>query len=362
MKKKGLILTLGVSLLLFISGKAQNLIGTYSNNITSPWTHVFNVVQGNQYRMVVSGQFSFGSVCPNFEMDPAYWIPPYNGGNSLTHGCNDAWYIQGYCNGNLGIRPTPDVYNPLHEYDYYITANSNTITVGLTDCCFGDNCGSITFTLYDVVQCSNNLTITPANNAVNSGSTITFSATTTDPNPNYVWQSDLGQGFQTLNNYGKYSGANTGTLTITNVQLPNHTQQIRAISTSGTCVDTSNIATISITDTCINTINDTNFITVTDTLLINALITSVSPSTNNLIKVFPNPSISHLYIDNGNYQQMSGYAIRIDNSLGQQVFQSAINQQQFYVDLSTWSGNGLYFLYLINPQGQIIDVRKIILQ
>ncbi|MFN6039388.1 MAG: T9SS type A sorting domain-containing protein, partial [Bacteroidota bacterium] len=126
--------------------------------------------------------------------------------------------------------------------------------------------------------------------------------------------------------------------------------------------DTSNVAIISISDTCINTVNDTNFITVTDTLLINALITSVTPSINNLIKVYPNPAISHLYIDNGNYQAMSGYSIRIDNSLGQQVFQSAINQQQFYVDLSTWSGNGLYFMHLINPQGQSIDIRKIVLQ
>ncbi|MFN6039776.1 MAG: LamG-like jellyroll fold domain-containing protein [Bacteroidota bacterium] len=216
--------------------------------------------------------------------------------------------------------------------------------------------------LYNAVNCSNSLSITPQTNLLQTGSIANFTATTSDPNPTYIWQSDLGQGFQTLNNYGKYSGTNTNTLTITNVQLPNHTQQVRAISTSGNCIDTSNTAAISITDTCINTVNDTNFITVTDTLLINALITSVQPSINNLIRVYPNPAISHLYIDNGNYLSMSGYSIRIDNSLGQQVFQSAINQQQFFVDLSTWSGNGLYFLHLINPQGQSIDVRKIVIQ
>jgi hypothetical protein len=216
--------------------------------------------------------------------------------------------------------------------------------------------------LYNAVNCSNNLTITPQTNLLQTGSTANFNATTSDPNPTYVWQSDFGQGFQTLNNYGKYSGVNTNALSISNVQLSEHNQPVRAISTSGNCVDTSNVAIISISDTCINTVNDTNFITVTDTLLINALITSVTPSINNLIKVYPNPAISHLYIDNGNYQAMSGYSIRIDNSLGQQVFQSAINQQQFYVDLSTWSGNGLYFMHLINPQGQSIDIRKIVLQ
>jgi hypothetical protein len=36
-----------------------------------------------------------------------------------------------------------------------------------------------------------------------------------------------------------------------------------------------------------------------------------------------------------------GDTIKIENNAGQQVFQSLINQAQFYVDLSTWSGNGL---------------------
>jgi hypothetical protein len=140
-------------------------------------------------------------------------------------------------------------------------------------------------------------------------------------------------------------------------------QPIRVISTSGNCIDTSNVATISITDTCINTINDTNYISVTDTLIINTAVTGINPPNNlNTIKIFPNPASTHITIDYGNFAMMNGYQIKITNSLGQQMFQTAINQQSNYVSLASWGGNGLYFVYIIDPQGNTLDIRKIVLQ
>ena len=104
-------------------------------------------------------------------------------------------------------------------------------------------------------------------------------------------------------------------------------------------------------------------ITVTDTLLINTNITGFNPVTyQNTIKVWPNPTHDHITIDNGNIANFTGYQIKITNSLSQQVFQSAINQQQFYVDLSTWTGNGIYFVHIIDGQGNTIDIKKIVLQ
>ena len=217
--------------------------------------------------------------------------------------------------------------------------------------------------LYNGVICGNNTNISPQNNSLATGSIATFNATTSDPNPNYVWQSDFGQGFQTLNNFGNYSGANTNTLYIGNLQLHNHMQPIRVISTSGNCIDTSNVATISITDTCINTINDTNYISVTDTLIINTAVTGINPPNNlNTIRIFPNPASTHITIDYGNFSIMNGYQLKITNSLGQQMFQTAINQQSNYVSLASWGGNGLYFVYIIDPQGNTLDIRKIVLQ
>jgi hypothetical protein len=219
--------------------------------------------------------------------------------------------------------------------------------------------------LYNATNCSNNLIISPAQNQIETGETANFIATTSDSNPSYVWQSDFGQGFQILNNYGNYSGVNTNSLSISNVQLPNHTQPIRVISTSGECIDTSNVASINITDTCIVTINDTitTLISVTDTLIINTLITGLTPPNNlNTIKVFPNPANNHITIDFGNFALMNGYNLKITNSIGQIVFSTPINQQSNYVDLSTWGGNGIYFVQIIDTQNNTIENRKIVLQ
>jgi hypothetical protein len=211
-------------------------------------------------------------------------------------------------------------------------------------------------------SCSNDLTISPSSNIQNIGGNTTFTATTSDPIAAYTWQSDLGQGFQTLNNYGNYSGVNTNTLTVSNVQLANHNQQIRAISTSGNCLDTSNIAIIQIADTCIATVFDTVLTTVTDTLIINTTLSLPAPNNENTILIYPNPASDHITIDNGNYSAMAGYSIKITNNAGQEVFLNAINQQQFYIDLSTWTGNGLYFVHLIDSQNNTVTVRKIVLQ
>lgn len=218
-------------------------------------------------------------------------------------------------------------------------------------------------TLYNSINCANNATITPQTNSLTTGSTATFTATTSDPNPSYVWQSNFGQGFQTLNNIGNYTGTNTGTLNIANVQLPNHTQPIRVITTSGNCIDTSNVAVINILDTCIVSVYDTLLTTVTDTLVINATITGINPPNNlNTIKVFPNPASTHITIDFGNFNAMSGYTLTIVNSIGQTVFTTPINQQTSYIDLSTWTGNGIYFVQLIDPQNNTIENRKIVIQ
>ena len=219
--------------------------------------------------------------------------------------------------------------------------------------------------LYNASICSNSLTISPAANQIQTGITANFTATTSDANPSFIWQSDFGQGYVTLNNYGNYSGVNTNSLSILNVQLSEHNQPIRVISTSGECIDTSNVATINITDTCIVTINDTitTLISVTDTLVINTLITGLTPPNNsNTIKVFPNPANSHVTIDFGYFESMNGYTLTITNSIGQTVYTTPINEQSSYIDLSTWSGNGIYFVQIIDTQNNTIENRKIVLQ
>jgi hypothetical protein len=107
----------------------------------------------------------------------------------------------------------------------------------------------------------------------------------------------------------------------------------------------------------------TVYTAVTDTLIINASVTGINPPNNvNTIKVFPNPASTHISIDYGNFAIMNGYQLRIENSLGQQVFQTNITQQTDYLSLATWGGNGIYFVRIIDQQGNTIDIRKIVLQ
>jgi hypothetical protein len=91
--------------------------------------------------------------------------------------------------------------------------------------------------------------------------------------------------------------------------------------------------------------------------------TGIFPQDNsNTIKIFPNPANSNITIDYGNFAIMNGYQLRIENSVGQEVFQTTITQQSDYLNLNSWGGNGLYFVHIVDPQGNTIDIRKIVLQ
>ena len=198
------------------------------------------------------------------------------------------------------------------------------------------------------------ITSQPSNSSVNIGSSAQFSVGSTIGG-SYQWQSNpLNTGWLNLTNNSTYSGVTSNTLNVSNTTISNHDQPFRAIVNASGCLDTSDVAQIIIGDTCLTT--------VTDTLIINTTLGLPAPNNENTILIYPNPASDHITIDNGNYTAMVGYTIKIENNAGQQVFQSLINQAQFYVDLSTWSGNGLYFVHLIDAQGNTVTVRKIVLQ
>jgi hypothetical protein len=136
---------------------------------------------------------------------------------------------------------------------------------------------------------------------------------------------------------------------------------------NGSCRDTvffnSQAATVydTVTVTTYDTI--TTSIAVTDTLIINAVLSGLNPPNNtNTLQVYPNPARTHITIDNGNFALMNGCNVRINNTLGQTVFSQAVNQQQFFIDLSGWTGNGFYYLDLLDPQGNSIERKVIVVQ
>jgi hypothetical protein len=208
--------------------------------------------------------------------------------------------------------------------------------------------------------CTVGLTINPLSASINSNTNATFNASTLFPASLFQWQTNpLNVGWQNVPNNSTYSGATTNSLKVNNVKIANHLQQFRVVASGADCIDTSAVATITIKDTCIAT----NLIAVTDTLKINTIISGLAaPNNVNTIKIFPNPASDHITIDFGKFALMSGYKIRITNAAGLIVYTSSISQQTSYIDLSSWTGKGIYFVQIIDKQNITIENKKIIIQ
>lgn len=86
------------------------------------------------------------------------------------------------------------------------------------------------------------------------------------------------------------------------------------------------------------------------------------PNSENTLQIYPNPAHDVLYINTGsNSANSANYSIKIVNTLGQTVFENPIDSQLMGVDVSKLGANSIYFVQVIDHNGQLIDVRKIIL-
>lgn len=103
--------------------------------------------------------------------------------------------------------------------------------------------------------------------------------------------------------------------------------------------------------------------TTCQSLVINTGVLSYNPVTyNNTVTIYPNPANDHITIDCGNLANVSGYKIKITNTLGQEVFNQPMNTQQYVVPLNTWGGAGMYFVKIYDVQDNVLNTKKIILQ
>jgi len=185
--------------------------------------------------------------------------------------------------------------------------------------------------------CNRIITNQPTNQAMFYGNAI-FTCSTNDTLVNFQWQSDLGSGWNNLNNAGQYSGATTDTLWVSNVTSTNDNQKFRCVINGNCLTDTTVVATLTVWGLGIK-----------DEIIKG-------------IKVYPNPSVAEVIIDNENYSTMGSYNAEIVNAMGQQVFNSVINQKQFVIDTKTMGGAGIYTLYIIDENKKVVGVKKIVLQ
>jgi hypothetical protein len=92
------------------------------------------------------------------------------------------------------------------------------------------------------------------------------------------------------------------------------------------------------------------------------IVSAVNDLKGQQLKIYPNPAKDHITIDYGVFGRMSGYTLKIVNTLGQMVFSTPINQQTSYINLSTWTGKGMYYVQIYDASNTLTENRKIVLQ
>ena len=182
------------------------------------------------------------------------------------------------------------------------------------------------------------LSTQPVNQTAVNGDNISFVTGSSNPSATYQWQTDLGFGFVNLSNAGQYSGATNDTLTVSNVSISNNNQQFRCIVSAGACIDTSDVAVL--------TVNNT---------------TNVDQLNNSSIKIYPNPASTFLMIENADFDKTSESNVRISNMLGQILYNQNINQQLFQIDLTEWTGKGLYLVEIVDHDGKQLFIQKVVI-
>jgi hypothetical protein len=100
-----------------------------------------------------------------------------------------------------------------------------------------------------------------------------------------------------------------------------------------------------------------------DTLKIKVNFTAgLYANTTNTIKFYPNPTNDILNIDNGNYQAMNGYSIKIVSLTGASVYYEPITSQLVQISMNQFATRGLYIAQILDSNNSIVDSKKIVLE
>ncbi len=185
--------------------------------------------------------------------------------------------------------------------------------------------------LYNGCQLSVNTQ--PTNQIINVNNNAQFVVSSSDPSATYQWQTDLGVGFQNLNNVDQYIGTTNDTLTISNVTMSNNNQPFRCIISSVSCIDTSDVAVLIVN----------NNVGINETLQ------------DNLFTVFPNPAQSVINVKADSKIVGEIYSI-YDNS-GRIVLTGKLYSENTTIELGNLSG-GIYMLSVGENMKQTFKVIK----
>ena len=160
------------------------------------------------------------------------------------------------------------------------------------------------------VTCKRLVDTQPADVNALQGSTINFVAASKDTLASYIWQSNIGFGFQALSNAGQFKGVNNDTLIVSNLTFSNHNQNFRCVITKANCMDTTKSVVLTVKTGSV--------------LLIEQ---------GNNIHIYPNPAHIELKVVIPNGLNESKY--KIMDMLGREILYGLLQVGENGIDIST---------------------------
>ena len=88
----------------------------------------------------------------------------------------------------------------------------------------------------------------------------------------------------------------------------------------------------------------------------------ISLDNNKGINIYPNPTTEHLIVEFSNEDILANCSLKITNALGQVVLSTQLNNLSTNVNLNNLISKEIYFVYIIDSQNNIVDIKKIVLQ
>lgn len=216
--------------------------------------------------------------------------------------------------------------------------------------------------IYSGNSCDKNVKVEiyPSDSLFNTNDTLYIKSSCSDSTLTPTWECKLDDlNWQRINNSNKYKIVDK-VLNLRGIEWYNHKQSFRVKYSSEFCDYTSSLATINVLDSCIFIFTDTIYKSVDDTLTINFALNNTNSKIHG-IKLFPNPTNDFLYLDLGDYKLIENYNIEINDISGKLVFSQKCNNALISVDLSSWTGKGVYVFKLIDNKGKVINTKKVVL-
>lgn len=223
-------------------------------------------------------------------------------------------------------------------------------------------------------SCSVNFSMLHSNIKTKGGSSATFNTSSTENNAQFQWQVNDGNGFTAINNQCFYTQNSSNVLQIPVTPLAWNNNKYRCIISNEFCSDTTNESVLSVDstvliyDTVHVVIPDTTHITVNDTISRNCdTLTFYFKLGINLLdivslQIYPNPTNDLIYLTQTSGYDLSSTTVEIRNSLSQLMFITNFNTNTLAIDVSKWTGDGLYFVNILDVNKNTIITRKIVVQ